>query len=366
MVNDESGLPYDRPPLSKQVLTDKLDLSGVILRDAGTIAKLQLDWIASRRAVALRMEKKQVGLNDGRVLPFDKLLVSTGVIPRQLPGLAPKGAHVLRTLSDALALRDHFGRARRVLVIGAGFLGTECAAAASKLGLEAILAFPETHPLQAVLGSVIGERVGDMHAANRVLLRPERIARQLVADGGHVKGAVFDDGSVIEADLVIVAIGSVPDTSWLDGNGLDLIDGVGCDSSGLAGHSIYAAGDVARWHHSLLGAAFRMEHRTNAAEQGVIAARAMLGKEAVLESIPFAWTDQYGMRLRMYGRCSTRAQIEVENGAGSGTFLARFWQDRQIVGVAGCGDAKGLRALCDELTESLRRRESLSGAREVR
>lgn len=354
VVDADPDAPYDRPPLSKQVLAGEWDPSRSALRDADGLSKLNLDWQVPRRATRLHSAERTVVLDDGTTLRYERLLIATGLIPRSLPQAAGlRGVHTLRTLGDALSLRAAFASARQVLVIGGGFLGAECAATARKAGLEVTLAYPESLPLERALGSSVGKRIAALHEAKGVHLLSSVLPEELLHTRGIVQGARLSNGSVVTADVVVLAIGSVPSTAWLESSGLDLRNGVLCNEHGEAAPGIYAAGDVASWFHPLFGRHLRLEHRTNALEQGCVAARNMLGGRHELADTPFAWTDQYELRIRMYGICSANATVELE-AVGDTAFLARYVRDGKLVGIAGAGAAGRLRLLQSELDDTLK------------
>ena len=249
MVCDEPELPYDRPPLSKQVLTGAWDVERTRFREAGHYARLGVRLVRGR-AGALDADGRTVYLSDGYPLRFDGLIIATGVRPRRLPGghdLA--GVHVLRDRPDVAALRATFANAPRVVIVGGGFLGMEVAAAGRGLGLDVTVVEPLAQPMIRQVGPVIGAEVARLHREHGVDLRTGIGVTGLEGDGGVVTGVALTDGSVVPAECVLVSIGAVPATDWLRTSGLAIGDGVECDEFCRAAPGVYAAGDVASWVH---------------------------------------------------------------------------------------------------------------------
>ena len=238
VVGEERDVPYDRPPLSKQILASQWEAERLFLRTEEQLKALELDLRLGVRATGLDRDGRLVELADGGRAGFDGLIIATGVRPRVLPG---QGGHVMRTVGDALRLRAGLGPGRRLAVVGAGFLGAESAAVARKLGCEVTLLEPAPVPLAHAVGEQVGRVLCDAHREHGVDLRTGVAVAAVTAHG-----VLLADGGLVEADEVLVAIGSLPNTDWLEGSGLDLDDGVVCDEYSSASPGIYAAGDVAR------------------------------------------------------------------------------------------------------------------------
>lgn len=305
LIGDEPHLPYDRPPLSKQVLSGKWEPERAALRRAADIEALQLDLLMGHKAVALRPSQRTVELAAGAAVDCDAVVIATGIVPRQLPFLRDvAGVHLLRTLDDCLALRADLLAAQRVIVVGAGFLGTETAATARGFGCDVVLVDIVSEPLTLQLGPEMGRLVAELHRANGVDLRTGVGVDRPIVQDGRIRGLVLADGAEVAADVVVVAVGSTPATGWLQGAGLDLSNGVICDPNCQAAPSVYAAGDVACWPHRHVGGLVRVEQRTNAAEQAQAVAHNLLageGQQQPYAPINFAWTDQYDVKIQMYG-----------------------------------------------------------------
>jgi len=363
MVCDEPELPYDRPPLSKQVLTGAWDAERTRFREAAHYADLGVRLL-NGRAGALDAGARTVYLADGYALGFDGLIIATGVRPRRLPGAGGlAGVHVLRDHPDAAGLRAAFAGLRdaaasaataaaasaeagRVVIVGGGFLGMEVAAAARGYGLEVTVIEPLEQPMIRQLGPLIGAEVARLHREHGVDLRTGIGVSDLRADGdpdpdagpaGRVTGVTLTDGTVIAADCVVVAIGSVPATDWLTGSGLALGDGVECDQYCRAAPGIYAAGDVASWFNPRYQRRMRIEHRMNAAEQGTAAARNLLqGDVEPFAPLPYFWSDQYNVKIQVHGHPAPESEVAIEEGSpAEGKFVAFYRTDGALTAVLG-------------------------------
>ena len=332
LVGDEPLAPYDRPPLSKQILSGRWRPDRLPLRTPTDLAALDLALRLGVAATGLQLTERTVRLADGTALPYDGLILATGVRPRRLPG---EGAHVLRTLDDALTLRDSLGRGRRLVVVGAGFLGAEAAATARRLGAEVTLLEPAPVPLAHAVGAEVGRMLARVHRDEGVDLRCGTAVTEVTEDG-----VLLASGEVVEADEVLVAIGSVPNTAWLDGSGLAVGDGVVCDAYGEAARNVYAAGDVARWYNPLFEASMRIEHRTNAAEMGMAVARNLLAPEArrPFAPVPYFWSDQYDMKVQAYGFLRGHDEVAVVEGAlAERRFVAVYRTAERVSGALAVG-----------------------------
>ena len=303
LVGDEAHQPYDRPPLSKQVLKGEWSPERVALRRPDGLAKLDVTWRLGVAAIGLDVARREIRLADGTDLAYDGLVIATGVSARHLPSATDvSGVHTLRTLHDALTFRDELLSARRLAVVGAGFLGSEVAAVGRELGLDVTLVDPLPAPMVRQLGLHVGGLIAELHKGRGVDLRLGVGVRRLLGKAGAVTGLELADDTQVEADVVLVGVGSTPNTKWLDGSGLNTTNGVVCDAHCRAADGVVAAGDVASWFHQGLGRQVRLEHRTNAVEQGAAAALALMEPDAPpFTPVPFFWTDQYDVKVQVYG-----------------------------------------------------------------
>ncbi|MFE4629877.1 NAD(P)/FAD-dependent oxidoreductase [Streptomyces mirabilis] len=346
LIGDESRPPYDRPPLSKQILTGAWEPERAILRTLRDLDQLKADLRLGQRAVALGVLGRQVHLDNGESVGFDGLVIATGVAPRRLPDSDLAGVHVLHTLDDALALRAALLAGPRVVVVGAGFLGTEVAAAARVMGLEVTVVEPEPVPVRRPFGDRVGELVADLHRDHGTRLRCGVGVRRLHGVGGRVVGVELGDGTTLPADVVVLALGSTPATGWLSGSGLRLRDGVECDALCEAAPGIYAAGDVASWFNPHFGTRMRLEHRMNATEQAMAVVGNLLGGYTPFAPVPYFWTDQYDTRIQAYGIFPPDAEMRIVYGDPSdGHFAAVYGHHGRVVGVLGWNAPRQVRTL---------------------
>jgi NADPH-dependent 2,4-dienoyl-CoA reductase/sulfur reductase-like enzyme len=278
-------------------------------------------------------------------------VVATGLRPRTLPGQdGLAGVHVLRTLDDALALRTDLLACSRVVVVGDGVLGAEIAATACGMGLPVTMAGPQQAPLAMQLGSLPAKVLAELHAEHGVNLRLGGAVTGLVGRHGRVTGVCLDNGEVLPADVVVVAFGAAPVTEWLEDSGLTLDDGLVCDSRCRAAEGIYATGDVARWHHESLDALLRLENRTNATEQAVTVAGAILGEDRPYTPVPYFWTDQFDARIHVHGTPSADADVTIVDGAvADRRFVALYRREGRVTGVLGWNMPKQARLHRQEL-----------------
>ncbi|MGW7422832.1 NAD(P)/FAD-dependent oxidoreductase [Streptomyces sp. NPDC054813] len=346
LIGEESRPPYDRPPLSKQILTGAWEPERATLRTLRDLDRLKADLRLGQRAVTLDVPGRRVRLADGASVGFDALVIATGVAPRRLPDSDLAGVHVLRTLDDAIALRAALLAGPRVVVVGAGFLGTEVAAAARALGLDVTVAEPEPVPVRRPFRDRIGALVAELHRDHGTRLRCGVPVRRLRGAGGRVTGVELGDSTTLPADVVVLALGAAPATGWLEGSGLRLGDGVECDAHCQAAPGIYAAGDVASWPNPHFGTRMRLEHRMNATEQAMAAAGNLLGDATPYAPVPYFWTDQYDTRIQAYGIFPPGAELRFVHGDPSdGHFAAAYGHHGRVVGVLGWNAPRQVRTL---------------------
>jgi 3-phenylpropionate/trans-cinnamate dioxygenase ferredoxin reductase subunit len=394
IVGEEARSPYDRPPLSKQILRGAWDEDRIVLRSAELLADLDATWILGTAAVGLDPLARKVTLADGRVLGYDGLVIATGATPRRLPfGHDLAGVHLLRTLDDTLALREGLRTARSVAIVGAGFLGAEVAAVARELGLVVTMIDPLPAPMVRQFGTEVGALLTQLHQSHGVDVRcgvtvtaltpatgsagregagcEGAVREGAVLDGagcegagrgsagrgtaergsaggegmGRVGGVELSDGSHVAADLVLVAVGAAPATGWLAGSGLVIGDGVECDQYCIAAPGVVAAGDVASWEHPGIGRR-RLEHRMNATEQATTAAKNLLGQAIPFEPVPYFWTDQYDVKIQVYGRSGDDLDFRIVAGdPADARFAAVYGDGDRVTGALAWNLPRQARAL---------------------
>jgi NADPH-dependent 2,4-dienoyl-CoA reductase/sulfur reductase-like enzyme len=342
IVSDEQHLPYDRPPLSKDVLHDSgRGIGDVTLKPAEFYADNDIALRLGAAAQSVDTAAKTLTLTDGFVLDYDDLVIATGLEPKRIPSFPDlDGIRVLRSFDEAVALREHAASARRAVIIGAGFIGCEVAASLRKLGVEVVLVEPQPAPLAGVLGEQIGELVARLHRGEGVDVRTGVGVAEVLGPedpGTGVTGVILSDGSELDADLVVVGIGSRPATDWLVGSGVTLDNGVICDEVGRTSDPhVWALGDVASWRDPD-GHQVRVEHWSNVAEQARVMVPAMLGLEVpALVVVPYFWSDQYDVKIQCLGEPRAGDVVHIVDDDGR-KFLAYYERDGALVGVVGGG-----------------------------
>jgi NADPH-dependent 2,4-dienoyl-CoA reductase/sulfur reductase-like enzyme len=355
VLGAESHLPYDRPPLSKQVLAGAWDPERAQLRQPDALSALGAEFILADPAVGLDVQARTVHTASGRDLQADAVVVATGVRPRVLAGQAElAGVYVLRTLDDALSLRADLRESARLVVVGDGVLGAEIAATAHGMGLDVTLAGPQRAPMASQLGPVVGDLLADLHVERGVRLRLGAGVAGLAGEHGRVTGVRLATGEVLPADVVVVAIGAEPVTDWLAGSGLSVDNGVICDSRCRAADGIYAVGDVARWYHATLDSCVRLENRTNATQQAGVVAANILGEDRPYTPVPYFWTDQFDAKLQIHGVLPADAVVSIVDGDTAGRrFVGRYERNGKVSGVLGWNMPKRTRMRRQEVVDAL-------------
>lgn len=301
---------------------------------------LNFEWHLGQTAVQLNLDNKTVSLSSGADLKYDGLIIATGARCRTLPGAENlEGVYTLRGLDDALAIRDAFeSKPNRVVVVGAGFIGAEVAATARDRGLEVSMIEVAPVPFERVLGAEMGEVLADVHRDHGVEVITG-VGVDSLKGNSKVDKVVLSDGREIEANVVVIGIGVIPNTEWLDGSGLEIDNGVVCDETCLAAPNVVAAGDVARWPNRLFDEVMRVEHWDNAVEQGMYAARRLLAGESRIDPYtptPWFWTDQFDRKIQLAGRTRPDDEIKIITGSvEERRFATIYGREDRLVGILG-------------------------------
>ena len=356
IIGAEPHRPYDRPPLSKKLLAGEWEPDRIHLRQPDSFDELDVEWRFGIAAAGLDTVERVVHLTDGTDLSYDGCIIATGATCRRLPEQSRYGhVHEVRTLDDSMRLRAQLVEGgHHVVVIGAGFIGLEVAATAKQLGNDVTVLEGGPAPLIRGLGEKMGAAIRALHEARGVVVRCD-----VQVDRLHEDGVLLADGELMEADVVVVGIGVVPATAWLGDSGLEIRDGVVCDETlnaldaeGATVPGVYAAGDVLRWPNRLFDEEMRVEHWTNAAEQGAAAAKNLLASAGSTDSehrgapepyapVPFFWSDQFDIRVQFLGRAHADDQVEVVLGStepdedGVAKFLALYRSGDRVHGALG-------------------------------
>jgi 3-phenylpropionate/trans-cinnamate dioxygenase ferredoxin reductase subunit len=340
MVGAENELPYERPPLSKGYLQGKAERDSIYVHPREWYAEANIDLRLGLAATAIDRAAHQVTFADGSRAGYAKLLLTTGSAPRRLPvpGADQDGVLYLRTVGDSDRLRSTIEDSSRVVVIGAGWIGMEAAAAAREAGAAVTVLETAELPLLRVLGREVAQVFADLHRDHGVDFRFGVEVAEITGVGGSADGVRLADGTRIAAAAILVAVGIAPNTELAQAAGLEVDNGVRVDA-GLrtADPDIFAAGDVASAFHPMIGKHIRVEHWANALNQPLAAAKSMLGQDVAYDRVPYFFTDQYdlGMEYSGYVEPGGYAQVVFRGDVGRREFIA-FWldgEDRVLAGM---------------------------------
>jgi 3-phenylpropionate/trans-cinnamate dioxygenase ferredoxin reductase subunit len=329
LIGAEAHYPYERPPLSKGYLQGREERRSMFVHDDGWYAEHAIDLRLGTEVTAIDRNLRQVGLASGETVGYDKLLLTTGAVPRRLPvpGADAHGVMTLRTVDDSDRLRETLASASRIAVVGAGWIGLEVAAAARIAGVAVTVIEAAELPLLGVLGPEAAQVFLDLHREHDVDFRPRAQVAEILVSADAATGIRLADGTEISADAVVVGIGVAPATGLAEAAGLDVDGGVRTDAAlRTSDPVIYAAGDAARAYHPLLGTHLRVEHWANARHQPVAAARSMLGQDVPYDRLPYFFSDQYdlGMEYSGYVPPGGYDQVVFRGDVGKREFIA-FW-----------------------------------------
>jgi 3-phenylpropionate/trans-cinnamate dioxygenase ferredoxin reductase component len=329
LVGEETHRPYERPPLSKQVLRGEKDPDTAHVHDSGYYAAHNIELISGVTVESLDVESRQARLSSGDAVGYESVILATGSAPRRLevPGAQLGGVRYLRTIDDSLGLSAAIKSARRVAVIGAGWIGSEVAASAKQMGADVVLIEPLDLPLQRVLGGRIGGMFAKLHADNGVDLRLGVGAAEL-RGGDSVEQVILADGRVESADLVVVGIGVVPRVELAAAAGLKIDNGVVVDEklrASVAG--VYAAGDLANAWHPRYQRHLHVEHWANALNQGSTAGANATGEDEAYTRLPYFFSDQYDLGLEYVGHASADDEVVIRGDFEGREFIALYHRD---------------------------------------
>jgi 3-phenylpropionate/trans-cinnamate dioxygenase ferredoxin reductase subunit len=335
LVGAEPVRPYERPPLSKEYLRGERP-EPPFVHSEGYYAEQDIELLLGRTATRLLPHESRVELDDGLMITYDRLLLTTGAEPRTLPvkGAELPGVYLLRSLEDSDELRARLAAGGRVVVVGAGWIGCEVAASARQHGLDVTVLEPQAVPLERALGAEAGGYYARLHAAHGVDLRcGEGVAEFRGRE--RVEAAVSTSGDVLECDFAVVGIGVRPRDRLAAEAGLGVADGVHVDTALRASApAVFAAGDVANAENAFYGRPVRVEHWANALEQGPAAARAMLGRDVRWDRLPFFFTDQYDSGMEYRGHTPDGYDDVVFRGEPDGGEFVCFWLKGDVVQAA--------------------------------
>jgi 3-phenylpropionate/trans-cinnamate dioxygenase ferredoxin reductase subunit len=339
LVGEETERPYERPPLSKDYLLGKAERESIFVHPADWYAGHDVELRLGEAVTAIDRDAHAVTLADGGRIEYAKLLLTTGSSPRrlQVSGAGQHGVHYLRTAADSDAIKAAFSAAERVVVIGAGWIGLEAAAAARTAGAEVTVVEMAELPLLRVLGAEVAQVFADLHRDNGVELRLGVGIEDIGGTAGRADGVQLTDGSRVAADAVVVGVGVMPNTGLAEAAGLEIADGIEVDAAlRTSDPDIFAAGDVACAYHPLLKTSVRVEHWANALNQPQTAAKAMLGQDVAYDLLPYFYTDQFDLGMEYSGYVAPGGYDQVVfRGDKQGREFVVFWlkQRRVLAGM---------------------------------
>jgi 3-phenylpropionate/trans-cinnamate dioxygenase ferredoxin reductase subunit len=346
LVNGEPHLPYDRPPLSKGFLSGSADETALALRDPAFFSTQRVE-IVYGRAASIDPSDRRIFLEKGGSISFSRLLISTGSRPRQLkvPAATTSSVHYLQSLDDAKRLKSQFKVGATIAVIGGGYIGLEVASTAAELGCKVELIDQAPRLLQRSVIPELSEHMCALHRSNGVVVRLG-VTIDRFEQCGDVCRVHVSDGAIVEANVVIVGIGSIPNTELAEAIGLQAADGIRVDSSMRTSHpAIFAAGDVASHWNGVHDRQIRLESWQNAERQGGVAARAMLGETASYCEAPWFWTDQFGTNLQIVGVPESYDDVILRGQREENRFSALLLSKRKIVGGFFVNDGRNVRSV---------------------
>jgi 3-phenylpropionate/trans-cinnamate dioxygenase ferredoxin reductase subunit len=335
LIGDEAVRPYERPPLSKDYLRGEEGFDSAAVHDEGFYEANAIELRTSTLVTALDTNRSEVALGSGERIRYDQLLLATGTTPRRLstPGAELPGVHYLRQLVDADALRRVLTASRKVVVIGAGWIGSEVAASARQLGADVAVIDPESVPLTRVLGPEVGAVYRDLHAEHGVEMHLG-VTVESIRGTTAVEEVRLTDGTVLPAEAVVIGIGVLPRIELAQGAGLVTGNGIVVDEHlATSAPGVYAAGDVANAHHPLYGTRVRLEHWSAALNQGPVAAMNMLGEPTAYDKVPYFFSDQYDLGMEYRGWAPTWDDVVFRGDPATRQFIA-FWLLRRRVVAA--------------------------------
>ncbi len=337
LLGSEPHTPYDRPPLSKQVLSGELAVEATEYHRGDYFADLAVELVLGVTATGLDPYRRRLQIAGSGDIAYDALVVATGSRPRRLPFATPEdGIHVLRTRDDAIRLREELLRSSRLAIVGAGFVGAEVASTAASLGLDVTIVETAKTPLVRAVGVDVGRELVELHRSAGVKLVCQKAVTGFVGRD-RVEGLTLDDGSILDVDLVLVGVGVVPDVEWLMTSGLELVDGLACDEYLRTRiDTVFGAGDAVSWPSARVGARTRSQQWTTASDQGRHLGKLLVHGESAgpFDHDLYFWSDQYGTRVQGFGT-PIGATFVLDRDPAARRYLAAFRDGDRVVGAVG-------------------------------
>jgi NADPH-dependent 2,4-dienoyl-CoA reductase/sulfur reductase-like enzyme len=343
IFSGEDSLPYNRPPLSKQILLGKWSSEQTLIATQELMDKLEIEFHSGRSVESLSSENQEITAA-GKKFEFENLVIATGVRARQLSHTATsKRTFTFRTLADALAIKGLIEEINTVGVIGSGVLGCEIASAISTLGKKVTIVDQIPLPNLPMTGGHVSGKIHELFIANQVDMRM-KTQIESISEGEDSVRIELKDSPAFEVDILIITIGSIANTEWLQSSGLDISNGVLCDAKGEAAENIYAVGDVARWWDKSAGAALKRENQSSAIEQGLAVGHFIATGEESVISLPFFWSEIFGAKITLTGNLEPELPFQVLHGSiDEDSFVGATFRGDQMTGVIGWNMSKEFR-----------------------
>lgn len=361
LVGAENHLPYDRPPLSKEVILGHKQPGETLIHPAEFYSDNDIELLLGAWATRIDTHGGRVELDRGRSIAADKVLLCTGTTPRRpdVPGLDLDGVHFLRTVDDSAAIRDKLLAGGSVVIVGGGLIGIELAASALALGNDVTVLEREAGLLRRVLGARIGDRLSRLHSENGIRIRTNAEVARIEGDH-HVRRVHTMDGFVVEADVVVVGIGVLPAIELARDSGIDLDNGIVVDEfCETSVPNIYAAGDIANHPNEVAGERIRLEHWQNAQNQGIAAARSMVGHREPYRDVPWFWSDQGETNIQVAGRPRATDDLVWRGDPESMEFSVFHLRHGVLVGVVGVNRRRDVRMAMSLIDKQVRPEQAL-------
>ncbi|MFA0960407.1 FAD-dependent oxidoreductase [Roseivirga sp. BDSF3-8] len=345
LVTAEDELPYDRPNCSKDFLQDNAPDEWMPLRDKAFYDRIDVELKLGSKATSVDVARKTVSLEGGEDIAYDSILICTGGKPRHLdiPGHDLKGVHYLRSLEDSRQLRDAGKSAKKVVIIGASFIGMECAFSLRELDCEVTVVTPDSLPFAKKFGEEIGKLITDTHKENGTTFKLETKPKEIKGENGKVTSVVLENGETLEADLVVGGIGVQPNTDMVKGLTLEKDGGIKTDVYAYAGRDVYAAGDIA--YFPFPNGQSRIEHWQVACQMGRVAGQNMAGRRVPYKNVPFFWTAQHGLSLHYTGHADEFDEVVISGSVTDKEFLAFYIKENEVRAVMELGRTGDLAAI---------------------
>ena len=345
LIGEEKYLPYERPPLSKAALLGESELDSTYFWPQENYDKQNIETILGVKATAIDREKRHVSLDNGEIIAFDRLAITTGARARELPveGTDLEGVFYLRTMDDTLAIKEAVKKGAKAVIIGGGWIGLEVGATLSKLGCKSIIVEFADRLCGRAVTPEISSWMLDFHKSHNIDVRLNTGVKKFEGKG-VLERAILSDGETIDCNIAVIGIGVLPNYEIAADAGLDIENGIVVnDLCQTSDPNIFSAGDVTSHPNHILGKRIRLESWENAQNQGIAAGKSMLGKGERYSEIPWFWSDQHDANIQMVGIPENWDEIATRGNPADGTFLTVYLRENRVIGAIAINNARDLR-----------------------